>query len=712
MLSVPSRLRRLVTRPCDPRLAALLLGQPPGDEEPDHADRGAAEQREHDRLAQLDVGVGGVGRRGLAAASRASRWCRPPSWPARSPPGSRRGRPRSLPCRTCSSSRGPGVRTGLSLPYRITRKRRWPPDSSAASVRGVPRRHQPVRRRVGRVVDPHPDGGGGRRAGSAGRPGRPRRRRPPCAPRPRPAPRGSASRCTGMRARPASKTPPTTLDPGRAVRREDEAALSAGEHAGDQERDGRGDRDQQRQQHRGPEHRGDGPPAQRDPQLLDVAAVCRHAGRLGVGVEGHAPNCVTSRGRLRLPGAVDRGCGPPHRVARMREDGVRVQVRRLDPAIPLPAYAHPGDAGADLCTTVDVRLEPGRAGAGPHRDRHRAARRASSRWCTRVPGWPPGAGSRSSTRPGTVDAGYRGEIKVMLINLDPREAVVLRRGDRIAQLVVQRVERARFVEVDELPGVGARRGRARVHRRFRRRSTPGEQRGPRGTTDEDATQVEAGRAGRGGPAGRSRATPPTTSDDGPTAAADGPWDASEVELDEDDRHARHLGSLAVTGRPGVEVRLQADQASGQVQSVMLVAEDGAMELRPFAAPRHESIWDDIRERLAAEATRRGGRGGRGRGPYGTALQMVLPGGRARRARRARRPRPCIGIAGPRWLLRVIDLRAPGRGVPRGRSPRAGRCARSSWCAAPSRWSPGEALPLRPAAECPADAAAGPGPPPS
>ena len=54
--------------------------------------------------------------------------------------------------------------------------------------------------------------------------------------------------------------------------------------------------------------------------------------------------------------------------------------------------------------------------------------------------------------PGTVDAGYRGEVKVMLINLDPKAPVRLRRGDRIAQLVIQQVERARFVEVDRLPG--------------------------------------------------------------------------------------------------------------------------------------------------------------------------------------------------------------------------------------------------------------------
>jgi dUTP pyrophosphatase len=135
----------------------------------------------------------------------------------------------------------------------------------------------------------------------------------------------------------------------------------------------------------------------------------------------------------------------------MREDGVQVQVRRLDEGIPLPSYAHPGDAGADLSTTVDVRLEPGERALVPtgigiampegfvalvHPRSGLAAR----------------CGISIVNAPGTVDAGYRGEIKVMLINLDPREAVVLNRGDRIAQLVVQQVERARFVEVDELPG--------------------------------------------------------------------------------------------------------------------------------------------------------------------------------------------------------------------------------------------------------------------
>jgi dUTP pyrophosphatase len=134
----------------------------------------------------------------------------------------------------------------------------------------------------------------------------------------------------------------------------------------------------------------------------------------------------------------------------MHEDGVRIQVRRLDPGIPLPAYAHPGDAGADLSTAVDVRLEPGERALVPTGigialpEGYVALVHPRSGLAARC-------GVSIVNTPGTVDAGYRGEIKVMLINHDPRNAVELRRGDRIAQLVVQQVERARFVEVDELP---------------------------------------------------------------------------------------------------------------------------------------------------------------------------------------------------------------------------------------------------------------------
>lgn len=129
---------------------------------------------------------------------------------------------------------------------------------------------------------------------------------------------------------------------------------------------------------------------------------------------------------------------------------VPVLLRRLDPDLPAPAYAHPGDAGADLVAREDVVLPPqarrtvptGVAIALP--DGYAAFVHPRSGLAARH-------GVTVLNAPGTVDAGYRGEIAVTLVNTDPEQAVELRRGDRIAQLVVQRVEHAAFVEVGELP---------------------------------------------------------------------------------------------------------------------------------------------------------------------------------------------------------------------------------------------------------------------
>ena len=132
-------------------------------------------------------------------------------------------------------------------------------------------------------------------------------------------------------------------------------------------------------------------------------------------------------------------------------DQIDVLLTRLDPDVPVPAYAHPGDAGADLVTTVDVRLEPGERAMVPTGvaialpEGYVALVHPRSGLAARF-------GVSIVNAPGTVDAGYRGEVKVVLVNLDPRDAVELRRGDRVAQLVIQRVEHARFVEVDALPG--------------------------------------------------------------------------------------------------------------------------------------------------------------------------------------------------------------------------------------------------------------------
>ena len=128
---------------------------------------------------------------------------------------------------------------------------------------------------------------------------------------------------------------------------------------------------------------------------------------------------------------------------------VRVFVRRLDPNLPLPAYAHPGDAGADLLSRVDVTLAPGERALVPTGvaidlpDGYAGFTHPRSGMAARH-------GITIVNAPGTIDAGYRGEILVNLVNLDPREPFEVRRGDRIAQLIVQRVAEILFVEVDSL----------------------------------------------------------------------------------------------------------------------------------------------------------------------------------------------------------------------------------------------------------------------
>jgi dUTP pyrophosphatase len=132
--------------------------------------------------------------------------------------------------------------------------------------------------------------------------------------------------------------------------------------------------------------------------------------------------------------------------------GVEVLLSRIDPGVPLPGYARPGDAGADLVTTADVVIAPGeRAVVGTgiaialpvgyagfvHPRSGLAAR----------------VGLSIVNTPGTIDAGYRGEIRVCLVNHDPREPITLHRGDRIAQLVIQRVEHAVFREVPDVAAV-------------------------------------------------------------------------------------------------------------------------------------------------------------------------------------------------------------------------------------------------------------------
>ncbi len=132
---------------------------------------------------------------------------------------------------------------------------------------------------------------------------------------------------------------------------------------------------------------------------------------------------------------------------------VQVLIKRLDEGVPLPTYAKGGDAGADLVARIDVSLAPGERKLIPTGiaialpDGYAAFVHPRSGLAIKH-------GVSMVNAPGTVDAGYRGELQVILINHDPSQTVHFSRGDRIAQLVIQKVEHADFVEVSELPGSG------------------------------------------------------------------------------------------------------------------------------------------------------------------------------------------------------------------------------------------------------------------
>ena len=130
--------------------------------------------------------------------------------------------------------------------------------------------------------------------------------------------------------------------------------------------------------------------------------------------------------------------------------GVQVQLTRLDPDVPLPAYAHPGDAGADLVSTIDLDLAPGERALVPTGIAI-ALPEGYAGFVHPRSGLAARSGLSVLNTPGTIDSGYRGEVKVLLVNSDPHSPVRLRRGDRVAQLVVQQVEQADYVEVSELP---------------------------------------------------------------------------------------------------------------------------------------------------------------------------------------------------------------------------------------------------------------------
>ena len=132
---------------------------------------------------------------------------------------------------------------------------------------------------------------------------------------------------------------------------------------------------------------------------------------------------------------------------------LQVLITRLDESIPLPTYAKGGDAGADIVSRLDITLKPGERALVPTGisialpDGYAAFVHPRSGLAIKH-------GVTMVNAPGTVDAGFRGELQCIMINHDPLESISFKKGDRIAQLVIQKVERAEFVEVKDLPGSG------------------------------------------------------------------------------------------------------------------------------------------------------------------------------------------------------------------------------------------------------------------
>ncbi len=171
----------------------------------------------------------------------------------------------------------------------------------------------------------------------------------------------------------------------------------------------------------------------------------------------------------------------------------------------------------------------------------------------------------------------------------------------------------------------------------------------RNKSDSDQPEVES--ADVAASAGESEVEAPSG------LRAQGPWDISEVQLQEDDPSKLDLGSLIVTPREGLEIQLQVDEASGNVVAVLLAGETGAVELRAFAAPRNGEIWTDVRKQIAAEVTRRGGTATEADGPWGPELRVAMvvttPDGQT-----GTQPSRVYGIGGPRWMLRATVFGKP------------------------------------------------------
>lgn len=143
----------------------------------------------------------------------------------------------------------------------------------------------------------------------------------------------------------------------------------------------------------------------------------------------------------------------------------------------------------------------------------------------------------------------------------------------------------------------------------------------------------------------------------PPEPGSGPFDEGDVDVAQDGVPRVDLGSLLVVPGEGREIRLQVNEKTQAVQAVLVAGQDGALELRAFAAPRNGDLWSEVRPQIAADMAQRGGIASEREGRFGTELaceiNVKLPDGKP-----ATQPSRIIGINGPRWLLRATFLGRP------------------------------------------------------
>ncbi|HET8560914.1 MAG TPA: DUF3710 domain-containing protein [Marmoricola sp.] len=145
------------------------------------------------------------------------------------------------------------------------------------------------------------------------------------------------------------------------------------------------------------------------------------------------------------------------------------------------------------------------------------------------------------------------------------------------------------------------------------------------------------------------------SDPAPDPGEPGPRDVAEVDLS--DGGYADLGSLLISPPEGMDLQLQVDEASGEVLAVLLANEEGAVELRAFAAARNSDLWSDARREIAADAARRGGTATEQEGPLGPELAVMIPV-TTPDGQSAVQPSRVLGHNGPRWFLRATVLGRP------------------------------------------------------